>query len=576
MDKYSSGRMKLFSSTAGFFTSAGNQFAGRNIARLFKKKAHGGVSFQFRILFAFTLLIVIVMGTLGAVTYWGGKQWLERYTDDRLLVSARNLSEKVDIFTTTVDKRELTRKAGYLLNAEANSFSSQGMQAQLQILDPQGKILLSSGQQDKGGFKLPGRLVATMLTRRSGLETVQMAGKQWRVAYQHIPGNNWTYVVGLAEKDYLQPISELRNLIVVVALASILATLIICAVGANKFAGPLNHLTGVMDRASKGDFTVRAGKLNAGREFSILGDRLNAMLYELGRLFGQFRDTAGELHETSRRMNRVADNQVKFALETEGGVEEMAATVENVTGQVMQAKQSSEEMMRLAGDGMLSLKTVVGKIGENRELISSTASAMHDLELQIQEIGKIVDIINNISRQTHLLSLNASIEAARAGMQGRGFAVVAEEVRRLAEETNQATAEVARIIDTIQEGSRLVTERVEEGLKVADQGVETVNLAEESLRQIDHAVAGTGEKIAAIASAAQEIILGTREAVQTVRLIAGTATNAETQVSARDIAAMAARLAAMADRMQQDLGRFNVDKQEGPEEEKINAELMPA
>lgn len=575
MDKYPSGRMKRFSSPAGFFSSRGKFFSRLNLSRFCNKIAISEVSFQFRILFAITLLIVIVMGTLGTVTYMGGKQWLEKYTDDRLQVSARNLSEKVDIFTTTVDKRELTRKAGYLLNAEANSFSGQGMQARLLILDPQGEILLSSGREN-GDFILPPALTGSMLTRRSGLQTVQMAGKQWRIAFQHIPGNNWTYVIGLAEKDYLRPISELRNLIVIVSLVTILATLVICTAGAKKFAGPLNQLTGVMDRASKGDFTVRAGKLNAGREFNILGGGLNAMLSELGRLFGQFRQAAGELHYTSRQMNRLADNQVKFALDTGDGVEKMAATVENVAGQVMQAKQSSEEMMRLTEEGMRSLKTVVGKISENRELISSSAAAMHNLELQIQEIGKIVDIINNISRQTHLLSLNASIEAARAGAQGRGFAVVAEEVRRLSEETNQATAEVARIIGTIHEGSRLVTERVEDGLVAADQGVKTVNLAGEALRQIDQAVVNTGERIAGIAAAAQEIILGTREAVRTVRLIAGTETTSEVKVSARDIAAMAASLAAMADRMQQDLARFNVSGQEEPGKEKLNAELMPA
>ena len=518
------------------------------------------VSFQLRILLLMTVLIIVVMGTLGIVAYWGGKQWLQNYTDGRLTSSASNLSEKIDLFTTTVDSRELERKAGYLLSAEATSFMRQGLNARMLIVDQQGKEVLSAGGNQQR-ISFPSGLEGKLFASRTGLLTIKVQEEWWRVAYQQIPGKNWVYVIGVPVEQYLLPIKQLRVLIIIGGFIAVLATILICAVGARQFAGPLNELTGIMSLAGEGNLTLRARETKVGKEFSLLGSGFNRMLSHLELLIKDFSLTAGNLHLVSLQMHRVGENQVRFAFCAEESVDRMASVVEDVNGLVVEAETSSREMMRLVEDGLLGLKNVVDKIKSNWQLTQDSSTAMQSLTGHIQQIGNIVDIIKDISRQTHLLSLNASIEAARAGEYGRGFSVVAGEVRNLAEETGRATGDVSRIISLIQESTAKVLEQVRLSEEMANQGVAAVAQTEGTLAGMHHSVIHTGELVDRIASGVRKMDDEVKETVHSVRLIAGTQEvkdDVDGQVSAREVALLAGHLAKMAVQVQGQLKRFEI------------------
>ena len=551
------------------------------------------ISFQFQILFLMTVIIVLVMGALGVAAYWGGKQWIVNYTDNRLSASATNVSEKIDVFTSGMDSRLIDRKASYMLAAEAASFDRQGLSASTIIIDKQGNEVLFAGGEDYR-FIPPQDFKEKIFTSRSGLETVSVKGQRWRVAFQHIPGREWVYIIGIPEEQYVLPLKQLRNLIILGGLVALLATTLICALGARRFAGPLNEITRIMSRAGEGNLTLRARERKVGRELSLLGRGFNLMLADLGRLISAFSHTAGDLHRSSRRMQVVSENQVRFARHAEAHVEKMAASMKEMAGVVESADRSSKEMMRLVEEGLDGLNLVVEKINRNRRLAGESAVAVMDLTEHIQQIDKIIDIINNISRQTHLLSLNASIEAARAGgVHGRGFAVVAEEVRRLAEETGRAIEEVGRIIKLIQESAARVLEQVQVSAEMARQGAEAVEHTGDSLNRMHQSVVHTGEQVGRLAGGVRDLDAGVKEVVRTVRIIAGTEEaegEGEKHVSAREVAMLAGNLARMAEQMQAQLARFVVEKgKTGPGENrsgsagkdsgytrKINSELIPA
>jgi methyl-accepting chemotaxis protein len=143
------------------------------------------------------------------------------------------------------------------------------------------------------------------------------------------------------------------------------------------------------------------------------------------------------------------------------------------------------------------MRTIAASVG-------ATAKKVEELGKSFDQIGRIIGVIDDIADQTNLLALNAAIEAARAGEQGRGFAVVADEVRKLAERTTRATKEIADMIRTVQEETKVAVVAMEEGTKQVEEGVTTTSKAGDSLKQIIHMSEQVGEMITHIATAATE------------------------------------------------------------------------
>src|SRR5205823_13031346 len=132
-----------------------------------------------------------------------------------------------------------------------------------------------------------------------------------------------------------------------------------------------------------------------------------------------------------------------------------------------------QEAGRAAGDGVAAAAQANHAMQSVRDSSQAVSDAIDGLAAKCQQIGAIVQTITGIAEQTNLLALNAAIEAARAGEQGRGFAVVAEEVRKLAEESQEAAASIAELIEQIQGETQKAVEVVEDGAARTEEGVET-------------------------------------------------------------------------------------------------------
>ncbi|AMF98284.1 MULTISPECIES: methyl-accepting chemotaxis protein [Vibrio] len=156
---------------------------------------------------------------------------------------------------------------------------------------------------------------------------------------------------------------------------------------------------------------------------------------------------------------------------------EMSSTVQTVADHAQTASSLTEQASTQAVTGQQFLQKTVSKMSELSSDIASSASAVNQVEERVDAIGSVVGTIQGISEQTNLLALNAAIEAARAGEAGRGFAVVADEVRNLAQRTQQATVEIQEMITQLQSSATSAVELMEKSVVEAAEGVELVSNA---------------------------------------------------------------------------------------------------
>lgn len=160
---------------------------------------------------------------------------------------------------------------------------------------------------------------------------------------------------------------------------------------------------------------------------------------------------------------------------------EMTSTVQTVAGHAQSASSLTENASGSAVTGQRFVQDTVKKISELSKDIAASANAVNQVEESVDSIGSVVGTIQGISEQTNLLALNAAIEAARAGEAGRGFAVVADEVRNLAQRTQQATVEIQEMISKLQASANSAVDLMEKSVVEAAEGVELVTNAGDEL-----------------------------------------------------------------------------------------------
>jgi methyl-accepting chemotaxis protein len=203
-----------------------------------------------------------------------------------------------------------------------------------------------------------------------------------------------------------------------------------------------------------------------------------------------------------------------------------------------------------------------------RDSSVQTSQAIKTLGQKSDQIGGIVETISGIAAQTNLLALNAAIEAARAGDHGRGFAVVAEEVRHLAEESQQAAASIGGLIDEIQNETQRTVQVVETGASQTEGGVETVEQARDAFMRIGQSVEDMSARVEQIADSIRQIAASgdqMRATMSTVAEVAESSSASTEEVSAsteqssastQEIAASAQQLANTAEALEDLVGKF--------------------
>ena len=265
-----------------------------------------------------------------------------------------------------------------------------------------------------------------------------------------------------------------------------------------------------------------------------------------------------------------SEKQVSAVNETSAIVQEISATMEEMSATATEMATMSEQTASAAIEGKTSVDRAVTQMGAVSVGAKQAQAAAVELKDSSAQIGEIVGLISTIAGQTNLLALNAAIEAARAGEQGRGFAVVAEEVRKLAEQSEQAAHQIKGLVESNHESIGKVVAAIDVAGRELTQGVELVNVAGTNFGAINEQVSKVTDQVRIIAKAINEAAIGSQRIVGSIKEVESvsrdsaaeaqtvSAATEEQSASMEEIAASSQALAKLAVDLQAAVSQFRI------------------
>jgi methyl-accepting chemotaxis protein len=342
------------------------------------------------------------------------------------------------------------------------------------------------------------------------------------------------------------------------------------------------HAGQVAEGDLSGELPPRSERDELRRSLSAMTTGLRGMVTELTVAAETVADVSGRVVVDAGEAGRAVDEIARAVADVASGAERQVSAVVDVRGLSTTVAAATQDSARGAADAAEQAgrarelahegAAAVGAASEAMLAVSGASaevtSTIRSLGDRSSRIGSMVDTIGGIAEQTNLLALNAAIEAARAGEQGRGFAVVAEEVRKLADESQQAASQIAGLIAEIQTETDRALSVVEDGAARTDEGVATVEAARASFAEIGEAVEVTSGRVAEIAASIGAIAEGSQKVDADVGEVATVAeqssaaaqqvaaSSSQTVASTKQIVDSAEELTRSADELHRLAGRF--------------------
>jgi methyl-accepting chemotaxis protein len=344
-------------------------------------------------------------------------------------------------------------------------------------------------------------------------------------------------------------------------LALILGTLAAIII-TRQITRPLQETLAVVDRIASGDLSHNM-VVTRKDELGVLQLGIQRMGATLRELIGGIRDSVTQIASAAEELSAVTEqtsagvNSQKVETDQVAtAMHEMSATVHEVARNAEQASVAASAADKQAREGDKVVGEAITQIEKLASEVLRSTDAMTVLEQESDKIGKVMDVIKAVAEQTNLLALNAAIEAARAGEAGRGFAVVADEVRGLAQRTQQSTEEIEGLVAGLQNGTRQVSEIMLSSRNLTDSSVALTRKAGTSLESITQTVSNIqamNQQIAAAAEQQSSVAEEISRSIVNVRDV-----SEQTAAASEETAASSVELARLGNQLQMLVSHFKV------------------
>lgn len=404
---------------------------------------------------------------------------------------------------------------------------------------------------------------------------------------------NWGWVItsGSYLMDFNSGAKSLLTVLVIVLSSSLLIGTIISLIFSSHLAKPIGLITDQVSKVANGDLTSESLKIRNQDEIGELSTYINQMTHNLKEMIHNVSNASLQVAGTSEQLSASSEETSKLVQQVAESIQEVASGAETQVDSTSQANdavaiisdriteivsyvesvnESSNKTADEAENGNNVINRTIDHMRKIQQQTSSTADMVNVLGDKSNEIGKIVSMITSVAEQTNLLALNASIEAARAGEHGQGFAVVANEVRKLAEQSRDATNQISSLIDDIQQDIKQSVAAMNEGRNSVDGGIELVDEAGASFKGIVSAVRDVSNQIEEVSVAVQDMSSGTASMVKTIdetaRIASESASYTENiaaaaeqqSASVEEITSVSEMLAKMAEELQDSVSAFKI------------------
>lgn len=400
-------------------------------------------------------------------------------------------------------------------------------------------------------------------------------------------------VVEIEESEIFAGLEQMQNRNIIIISAAVLLVSILSYLIAAGISNPIITAAEFAQKIAQGELLINIEEkyLNRKDEIGTLSSSLESMRLDLKETISSIVSISENLSANSEELSASSEEIAASSQEVSNAIQEVASGSEEQTAQIENTQENinvfNSEIKTIAGKNREMKKQaglVANEVGESSKTILNTndqikkvhknqknmAAKIEGLSILSDKIGKIVDMISDISQQTNLLALNAAIEAARAGQAGRGFSVVADEIRQLAEQSSQATIDIEGLIKEIQENVSQTTEQMSDTTRVVDNSVEAIDTTSSSFTEIEKAVEKLNSLISAVVDSVDEMETSSDEIDQAMLEISGVsqesssiaqevaASSEEQSAATEEIVSASEELAEMAQKLKEEGSKFKL------------------